>query len=70
MYSIGFSFHKKFEKYNGYSTPIRLYDESLKIYFDECSCIAEARKDEMDIKYDLMNLFLKEYDIIINGMKI
>ena len=53
---------KKKKKKKVYNTALRLYNECLRIYFDEYNSITDAEKKEIDKKYDSTNLFLKEYD--------
>ena len=51
-----------------YDTASELYIELQETYFDECNKLFDAKRKNIELKYDPVNLFLK--DIIMNtGLK-
>ena len=55
-------FKKKQETKRVDNAALRLYNKYLKIYFDEYNTVTDADKETIDKIYDIMNLFLREYD--------
>ena len=53
--------HKR-EEINAYGTASELYNEMLRIYCDEYNDLSNAKRKEMDVKYDTVNLTLNTYD--------
>ena len=45
-----------------YDTASKLYNDFLGIYFDEYSELPDAKRNEMESKYDLNNLFPERYN--------
>ena len=45
-----------------YNAATRLYNELLKTYFHDDNSFIDSEKEELDKKYELINLFLREYD--------
>ena len=45
-----------------YDTASELYNDFLGIYFDEYSELPDTKRNEMESKYDLNNLFPERYN--------
>ena len=45
-----------------YDTASELYLELQETYFDECNKLFDAKRKNIELKYDPVNLFLKRYD--------